>query len=191
MNIASQIDTSGPVPAASSWLLTLVLVVTAIRSVGHAAPVWAGFVGLSAAVAALPAAITGDWRATVPLAHLFVFVVAVLVRATGAYLELTGYVAVAALATVVVVELDAFTDIEMTRRFAVAFGVLTTLALQGWWTVAQFYSDRWFGTDLLTTQLELQLDLVAVSVVALVLGLLSELYLETVSTDEPTRGTPG
>jgi hypothetical protein len=68
----------------------------------------------------------------------------------------------------------------MTRRFAVAFAVLTTLAVQALWTVAQYASDLWLGTDLLTSQTELQVDVVLVTVVGLTMGVAFEWYFARV-----------
>lgn len=174
--------------AVAAWGLTLVLALAAAASARTGAYLWAGLVVVIVAVVVLPPVADRDWTATVPWPHLLAVTVAVVVRASGAYRELAGYVAVASLAVLVVVELDAFTPVEMTRRFAVLFGVLTTMAIQGWWAVGQFYSDRWFGTDFITTQTELQWDFVVVSAVAVALGVLSEVYLATAAgdADEPT-----
>lgn len=160
-----------------AWALTSVVGLAAVESLLTDALLWAGFALVVVAVAALPAVWTGDWQVIVPWPLLAAAAVAMVVRAAGLYLETAGYLAVASLALVVVVELDAFTAVEMSRRFAVAFAVMTTMAIQGWWTVAQFYSDRWLGSDLLRSQTELQWDFVTVTVVGLVLGGLFELYV--------------
>ncbi|WP_135304917.1 hypothetical protein [Haloarcula amylovorans] len=76
-----------------------------------------------------------------------------------------------------VAELGAFTTVEMSYRFAVGFATLTTLALQGVWIVAQFYADRWLETEYLTTQVELQMDMVVVTVTTVVVGLLFQWYV--------------
>lgn len=153
------------------------IALAAVESALTGAYLWSGLTLFAAAVAVAPALVTGDWRAMVPWPLLLLAAVAVGVRALGVAPETAGYVAVAALALVLVAELDAFTPVEMTRRFAIVFGVLTTMALQGLWTIAQFYSDRWFGTALLRSETELQWDLVAVTAVALVVGGAFEWYL--------------
>lgn len=191
MESRPQIDDTGRTRALAGWALTLVLAVAAVESLRSRALLWGGFLGVCVATTMFPAVVTGDWQATVPVSILVVIVLAALVRATGAYVEIAGYVALASLATLVVVELDAFTAVEMTRRFAIVFGVLTTMAIQGWWTVGQFYSDRWLGTDFITTQPELQVDFVAVSIVAFAIGGLSEWCLGVASSTGSEEKAPG
>lgn len=68
----------------------------------------------------------------------------------------------------------------MTRRFAVAFAALMTLAVQGVWTIAQYYSDRWLGTAFLHSQRELQLDIVIVTAIGITMSVVFEWYFEKV-----------
>jgi hypothetical protein len=106
----------------------------------------------------------------VPWLLPFGAVVAVGLQTVERYPEVAGYIAVVTLALVAVIELDRFTRVDMSRRFTVAFAVMTTMALQAVWTVVQFASDRWLGSEYLGSQTELQIDIVAVTVVALVIG---------------------
>lgn len=115
-----------------------------------------------------------------PWPLLLMSALAVLSGSIGFASEIAGYVAVAALALLTAVEIDAFTAVEMSRRFAVAFAVLTTLAVQGLWIIAQYYSDLWLETDFLTTQTELQVDIVLVTFVGLAMGTLFEWYFARV-----------
>jgi len=159
------------------WSLTGIVALSAIGSVLTAAILWRGLALLVVVVASLPALATRDWTAMLPWPVLSVAAIAVVARTAGLGLEAAGYLIVAALALVVVVELEVFTSVELSRRFAVAFAVMTTMALQALWTVAQFYSDRWFGTAFLRSQTELQQDIVVVTLVGFVLGGLFEWYL--------------
>jgi len=147
---------------------------------------WSGFALVVAVLTALPALWTRDWTTLVPWPLPVAFALALVVGAFSQYREVAGYLAVAAAAITVVVELDAFTQVELDRRFAVGFGVLTTMATQALWIVAQFVSDRWLGTDFLTTQTELQWDIVAVTVVGFALGGLYYWYVTRVG---PTGAT--
>ncbi len=162
--------------AAIGWVLLSVVAVSAVESVLIATVLWRLLALLVVAVAAIPALYTRDWTVMVPWPLLSVAAVAVLARAIGLGPEIAGYLIVATLALIVVVELDVFTSIELSRRFAVAFAVMMTMACQALWTVAQFYSDRWFGTQFLRSQTELQRDIVIVTLVGLVLGVLFEWY---------------
>lgn len=187
MDSLAAIEGTDSANAVGSWALTLVLVAAVLESLRTGDLLWAGFVLVCVAVVVLPPLAYRNWHVTVPWPHLLVVTGAVVVRALEFYGEVAGFLALAALATVVVVELATFTEVELTPRFAVVFGVLTTLALQGWWTIAQYYVDRLLGTGFLFTQRELQVDFVAVAVVAFVLGVVSEWYLAT-ATDEDVAG---
>lgn len=167
---------SEPVNAILGWLSAGVIAFAAVESALTGALLWAGVALLIAVVAALPPVLSGDGTVMVPWTLLLVAAAAVVVRAVGLYPEIAGYVAIAALALVAVVELDAFTSVEMSRRFAVAFAAMTTLAVQALWTIAQYASDLWLATDFLTTQRELQVDIVAVTAVAVVMGAAFQWY---------------
>ena len=170
--------------AVLGWALTAVLALTGVESLLTAAPLWGVFALLIVAVAAIPAVSTGDPTALVHWPILLFAALAMLVRLFELYVEIAGYVAVASLALVVVVELEEFTPVEMSRRFAVGFAVLTTMAVQALWTVAQYASDRWTGTNFLRSQTELQWDFVAVTVVGLVMGAVFLWYFDRVDGGE-------
>ena len=163
--------------AVIGWVLTGIVALSAIWNGLTAAILWCGLALLVVVVASLPALATRDWTAMLPWPVLSVAAVAVIARGVGLGPEAAGYLIVATLALIVVVELEVFTSVELSRRFAVAFAVMTTMALQALWTVAQFYSDRWFGTAFLHSQTELQQDIVIVTLVGFVLGGLFEWYV--------------
>lgn len=178
--------------ASVAWALTGLVAVAAVESALTNDLLWSALALVLVAVAVLPAVVTRDWRAMVSWPLLAVGAAAIGVRALGRYPEGAGYVALAAIALVAVVELNAFTSVEMTRRFSIAFAVLTTMALQGVWTVAQYASDLWLGTDFLTSQTELQVDIVLVTGVALAMGLCAEWYfthVEHVGSHVRPRGS--
>lgn len=158
------------------WLLTAVVAVDGLEGVLRDVPLWGGFELFVVAVASIPAVATRDWTATVPWPLMAIAAFAAVARAAGASFEPVAYLAIATLALVVVAELEAFTSVELSRRFAIVFAVMTTLALQALWTVAQFYADQWFGTAYLRSQTELQWDFVVVTGVGLVLGVLLQVY---------------
>lgn len=179
--------------AVVGWLLLGIVTVDAVENLLRDVPLWGGFELFVVAVASAPALVTREWTAMVPWPILSITAFAVLAGTTVVPFETTVYLAIASLAFVVVVELEAFTSVRLTSRFAVGFAVLTTLALQALWTIAQFYSDAWLGTDFLRTQTELQWDFVVVTAVGLVLGAIFQWYFvrfESVGTaGERTNGT--
>ncbi len=178
--------------AALGWASLGVVFLVAVGNALGGSPLWAAFAGVVVLVAAAPAVVTRRPTAFVPWPLAAIAAVALIAQTADAYPEVAGYVAVAVLAVIGTVELEAFTDVEMTRRFAVVFAVLTTMAVESLWTVAQFYSDRVLNTSFLGTQTELQWDLVAVTAVGVALGGFIEWYLYRVerarSRNEGGRG---
>lgn len=160
------------------WAATGIVALGAAESLLANDLLWSGFELLMVAVIAFPALATGDWTALVPWPLPACAAFAGVVQAFELHPEAAGYVAVVTVALVVVVEMDVFTSVELSRRFAVAVAVMTTMAVQSWWTIAQFYSDAWLGTGFLSSQTELQWDLVVVTVVGFVMGGLFQLYFD-------------
>lgn len=168
------------------WALTAVVAVAAVGTLLSGGVVWGGFWLALVVALALPAAVSREWTLIVPWLLPLSGVVAVVLRTTGGFPETAGYVAVTTLALVVVVELDRFTRVDMSREFTVGFAVMTTMALQAVWTVVQFASDRWLDTEFLRSQTELQVDFVVVTVVALVVGGIFVRYLDYAApADQP------
>jgi len=121
----------------------------------------------------------------------------------------TTYLAVAAVALIVAVELDAFTAVKMNETFAVAFVAVTTMAAAGLWALAQWLADAYLGTRLLAArgppevvETAIMWDFVAATVAGAGAGLLFELYFrriggvgrrlpDEVAADPGSGPTPG
>lgn len=162
------------------WGVAGLLGVATIRGILSDAFLWAGFSVVILAVVLFPPWSTGSWSVMAPWPLPVIAATAVLAGGSGIYPEIAGYFAVAALALLTAVEIDAFTAVEMSRRFAVSFAVLTTLAVQGLWIIAQYYSDRWLETGFLSSQTELQVDIVLVTLIGLSMGVVFEWYFARV-----------
>lgn len=177
--------------AAIGWVLTGVIALVAIESFLTNALLLGVFALVMVAVLGAPAAASGDWTVMVPWPLVLTAALAMVVWALGRYPEIAGYVAVTALALVAVAELDALTSIDMSRRFTIVFAVLTTMAIQSVWTVAQYASDRWLGTEFLRSLTELQWDFVIVAVVAILGGVLFGWFTARFGYPKPseTRGS--
>lgn len=169
-------DSTADVQATVSWLFVATIVLTALISFAWEPLLWCGFLLVLAAVTALPALVFRDWTAMVPWPLPAAAAVAALIRAFSFYREFAGYLAIVVLALIVVIELDLFTSVELSQRFAVVFGVMVTMALEAVWIVAQHYSDLYFETELLRSQAELQWDIVVVTFTATAVGLLYQWY---------------
>lgn len=164
------------VNAVLGWAMTGIVALAAIESFLTDAYLWGSLAVLIVAIVALPAAVTGRMTAMVPWQIPFVAAAAVVVRAFEFYPDITGYVAIGTISLMVVVELDVYTEVELSRRFGVVFATMTTMSLQAFWIIAQYYSDRWLGTEYLLSQIELQWDIVYVTAVGIALGMLAEWY---------------
>ncbi|WP_380677066.1 hypothetical protein [Salinigranum sp. GCM10025319] len=175
--------------AVIGWALTTVVVVASVQRVAAGRLAWGLFWLFAVGTIALPAAVYRDWTVIVPWPLPFSAVAAIALRSADLHVDIAGYVAITAVALVVVVELDRFTRVDMSRRFTVGFAVLTTMAMQAVWTVIQFVSDRLLDTAFLSTQAELQWDIVYVTLVAVVMGAVFVSYLDRVapsrSADRP------
>lgn len=169
--------------ATVGWVLLGVVAVSAVHSALTRQFLWSGFEFLFVVLAALPAAVSGDLRVLVPWPLLLVGAVALVGQSLGFHQELTGYTAVAAFALVAVGELEAFTSVEMSKRFAVAFAALTTMSIQGVWTVVRYFSDQWLGSNYVQSQAQIQWDFVWVTLVAVVVAAAFELYFRGSETD--------
>lgn len=169
------------------WALCGVVLAAALAEFWTGERLWTAHSVLFVAVAAVPALVRRDWQAVVPWPLLAGATGAAVARVAGVYAEVAGFLSIATFALLVVVELDVFTEVELSRGLAIAVGVMTTMAVEALWIVAQFYSDRWLDTRFLTTQTELQLDIVLVTVVGFVVGGLFYAYLEW--APDPDGGT--
>ncbi|WP_135306249.1 hypothetical protein [Haloarcula amylovorans] len=164
--------------AVLGWGMTGIIALAAIESYLMDAFLWGCLAVLIVSIIALPSAVTGRPAAMVPWPIPFVAAVAVVLRTFEFYPDITGYVAIGTIALLLVVELDVYTRVELSRRFAVVFATMTTMSLQAFWIVAQYYSDQWLGTRFLVSQTELQWDIVYVTAVGVALGILAEWYLD-------------
>ena len=178
--------------AIAAWAVIGFLAVAAVTELLVGEPLWAGFVLVVVAVALVPAAAFRDRDAMLPWELLLLAALPMVGRTlvmgqTVGQVTLTGrvttYLAVAAVALVVAVELDLFTNVRMNDRFAVLFVVVTTTAAAGIWAVAQWLSDRYLGTGFLlgrgpehVVEEALMWDFVAATVAGVLSGVLFEFY---------------
>jgi hypothetical protein len=180
------------VNAILAWLVIVFLLATATGATLAGDPVWAVFVLSVAVLGTIPPVATRHPTAMLPwevllLAALPALGRTVLVGETLFGLTLTGrittFLAVAAVALVIAVELDVFTPVRMNEPFAVFFVTLTTTAAAGVWALARYLSDTLLGTRLLfdgrsehVIETALMWDFVAATFVGLLAGVLFELY---------------
>ncbi len=196
--------------AVVGWALVAFLGLTAVAELVGGDVIWAGFIAAVAALAVLPAlAYRGPqvmlpWE-VVALASVPVVGRALVAGQTVGGVTLTGrvttYLAVAAVALIIAVELDVFTPVRMNFTFAVFFVVVATMAAAGVWAVVKWLADLYLGTSLLLTgapeheiEAALMWDFVAATAAGLLAGVVFEYYFRRYADTSPrvadNRGEP-
>lgn len=138
--------------AVLAWALVGFVGLVAAASAVRGNPLWAGFAMAVLLLAVVPA--VAHRRATVMLPWEVLALAALpLLGRVFATAPLSSrfvaYLAVAALALVIAVELTAFTPVQMTAGFAVVFVVVATMATAGTWAVLRWLLDVTLGTGFL------------------------------------------
>ena len=181
-----------------AWAVLGFLAVGVVAELLTGELLWAGFIAAVLVLALVPAVTLRDRRAMLPWELLLLAALPVVGRTfvagqTVGGMTLTGrvtsYLAVAAVALVVAVELDLFTPVRMNDRFAVLFVVVATTAAAGIWAIAQWLSDLYLGTgfllgrgDLHAVEEALMWDFVAATIAGVLSGALFEFYFRRRST---------
>lgn len=138
--------------AVLGWVVVVVLLLVAVVNAMTGRLLWAGF---AAVVCALALVVPAGYRTSSVMLPWEVLALASLpllgrtVARVPVTSDLATYLSVAAVALVVAVELQLFTPVRMTPRFAVGFVVVATLAAAGAWAVARFALDSLLGTTFL------------------------------------------
>jgi hypothetical protein len=141
-----------PTNARRAWLVLAGLLAAAGAALATGALLAATAAVAVVALALVPAVVARDPRAALPWRLL------ALAAAPAAATVLSrpwlapapvAYLAVAAVALVVAVELHAFTPVELTPGLTVAFVVAATLAAAAVWALVRWALDLWLGTELL------------------------------------------
>ncbi len=138
--------------ATVAWLLVGFVGFVVVASLATGDLLWAGFAAVVAALALVPSVAHRDPLVMLPW-EVLVLAALPLIGRTFATVPLTSqfatYLAVAALALIIAVELHLFTPVLMTPTFAVLFVVIATMATSGLWAVARWALDVTLGTGFL------------------------------------------
>ena len=183
------------------WAFVAVLCLIGAGALLNGRPLWAGFTLTLAVLAVLPAVAFRKPDAMLPWEVLALASIPSLGRLlvagqTVGGVTLTGrittYVAVAAAALILVVELDVFTPVRMSDSFAVVFVAIATVATAGLWAEVRWLSDILFGTTLMldgrpehVIEEALMWDFVAATVAGVVAGVLFEFYFRRYADSTP------
>lgn len=174
--------------AGIAWALVAVMAATAALAVLTGHLLWSGFALTVVAVALLPPVARRSPRVMLPWEILLAAGLPILGRSVLPIPQFglwTTYVAVAAFALVVAVELHLFTSVRMSAGFAVLFVTVTTIAVAGVWAVARWLADLYLGTGLLLVpgvsehaiERALMIEFVVATVIGLLAGLVFEFYV--------------
>lgn len=134
------------------WFFVVFLGFVVAESVADGDIAWATFVLTILALCIVPPVVFHDLKLMLPweviaLAALPTFIGAIFTA--DVVTDFAVYVSVAALALIVAVELDLFTDVRMTIGFAIVFVAMVTLAAAGFGAVFRWQLDIWLGTETL------------------------------------------
>jgi len=187
--------------AVLGWLFVGVLCVTSVVAFLNGRSLWTGFTLALVALAVVPPVALRRMDAMVPWEVLALASAPALGRLlvagqTVGGVTLTGrittYVAVAAAALILAVELDVFTAVRMNYSFAVLFVAVATVATAGLWAEVRWLSDILFGTGFLldgrpehVIEVALMWDFVAATVAGVVAGVCFELYFRRFADATP------
>jgi len=174
--------------AALAWVSLLALGLATVAAAATGSYRWLAFSAFAVTVALVPAAAVRDPTVMPPWMLLAVVAVPPLDAAVlGASVAggVAVYLAVAAVALLVVVELHLFTALRMNHPFAVGLVVLTTLAVAGAWNVVQWITDLTLGTEYLTggrsadaANRAMMIDFLYAAVAGLLAGVVFDRYFQ-------------
>jgi hypothetical protein len=163
--------------AVLAWMLIGLVGVVAIVNLGSE-PLWAGFTAGVAVLGAIPAIAVRSLRAMLPWEVLALAIIPLLAQTFGA-LPVGGiatYLAVAAVALIVAVELHVFTPVDMNYSFAILFVIVTTMATAGVWAVVRWGAEIYLGVPFGLSERDLMFEFVASTVSGVFAGIVFEGY---------------
>lgn len=161
------------------WAVLGLVALAFVESLLDLDPLWTVASAATVVVMVLPAVLRRDCRVVLPWELLLLAALPVATRAVVPDVEVgifASYLALAAFALLVVVELDMFTRMRVTHWFAVALVVVTTLASGAVWTIVRWNLDRSMGTAYLLDNEALMVEFVRIALAGIAAGLLFDLY---------------
>lgn len=175
------------VNAVIGWLFVAFLGLVVIESLLDVDIQWVTFVLSILLLCIVPPTIFRDPEIMLPwevigLAALPTFIGAII--SAEVVTDFALYISIAALALIVAVELDLFTEVQMTIGFAIGFVALATLAAAGVGAVFRWQLDVLLGTEtLLDSEMtndevheEMMVEFIYSAVAGLVAGLVFQIY---------------
>jgi len=136
--------------AVVAWLVVALILAAVVGSLVEGDLLWAAFTWTLALITLLPPLSYRNVSAMLPWEIVLLAALPVVGR-LFATVPVTGnlatYLSVAAVALIVAVELQLFTPVRMTPRFAVVTVGVATMATAGVWAVVRWGADQTLGTE--------------------------------------------
>lgn len=170
--------------AVLAWLLIALLAGASVGVGIVVGPLWSVFALTLLILAILPAVAFRSPTIMLPWEILFAASLPVVALAVGTPDPTGGfltYLAVAAIALVVAVEIETFTPIGLSPGFATGLVVVATLAAAGLWGVVRWGSDVYLGTGYITTNDALMTEWLFSALAGLAAGIGFSIYLPRVA----------
>ncbi len=170
--------------ALAAWILAAVIGISVLASVLGGDFLWAGLGLVALALALIPVGAYHRPTTMVPWEALCFVAIPLLSVPFGSILPLSvaTFLTVAGLALVLAVELDAFTEVELSPWFAVLFVVITTMAIAGLWAVVQWVADRTLDMHDLHGLQSLMWSLLAATLAGLAAGIVFATYFRHIDS---------
>jgi len=179
--------------AVVSWLLVALLAATGVGIVVVTGPLWSLFALVLVGLALIPPIAYRSPYVMLPWVVLLVAglpIVGLTIGSPRLASQFTAYVAVAAIALVIVVEFESFTPVRLSPGFAILLVVVATLAAAALWSLVQWGSDVYLGTDYITTNEELMYEWLYSALAGVFAGGVFTLYFRRHASIDP-RLFPG
>lgn len=167
-------------------------------SLGEYSQVFTGVIGLFLTM--VPAIATRKWSITLPwqinLLIAFLLYLHVAGEIQGYYLlyypyydkiaHLIAGITVSILAFVIVLLLDRFSRLNLSRWMIVGFIIITAMAMEGFWEIYEWTFDTFLGTNLQHGLDDTMLDMIFVLIGSSIVALAGNRYLQEYSKEEIT-----
>ena len=177
-DVIERLFRDGRMNAIIAWILVAVLASVFVESVRQFDYQWIVFVGFVGVIVLLPPIVYREWQVMLPWEILILALFPILVRAVvgGTVGTFATYLALAATALIIIVELHMFTELAVTHWFAVVLVVMTTLATVAVWTIFRWNADQFLGTSYLVDNESLMIEWVYVTLAGIVAGVMFDTY---------------
>lgn len=165
--------------AVAAWLLVALLAATTVGIVIATGPLWSVFALILVVLAVIPPLAYRSPAVMLPWEVLLMAALPVIGLALGAdrlSSQFFAYFAVAAVALVLVVELQSFTTVRLPPGFSVVFVVVATMAAAALWGLVRWVSDVVLATNYITTNEALMYEWIYSVAAGILAGVVFTLY---------------